>query len=63
MTDKKARSVKYWPEDERPRERLIAHGLASLSKTQLLAIMIKNAKLDVADLAMALLVIHFPDSG
>ncbi|OGW53139.1 MAG: hypothetical protein A2Z46_02465 [Nitrospirae bacterium RBG_19FT_COMBO_55_12] len=37
-------TVKHWPEDERPRERLIAHGPASLSDAQLLAIIIRNGK-------------------
>jgi DNA repair protein RadC len=57
MTDKKARSVKQWPEGERPRERLAVHGPASLSKGQLLAIIIKYYKAGrtALDLAMALL--------
>jgi DNA repair protein RadC len=38
------KSVKHWPEDERPRERLIAHGTAGLSDAQLLAIIIRNGK-------------------
>jgi len=66
MTVKKARSVKHWPEDERPRERLIAHGPASLSNAQLLAIIIKKGKAGrtALDLAMALLVkFNFPDNG
>ena len=46
MTGKKARSVKHWPEGERPRERLTAHGPATLANAQLLAIIIKIAKLD-----------------
>jgi len=58
MPEKKNRSVKHWPEDERPRERLIAHGPASLSDAQLLAIIIKNGKAGrtALDLAMELLV-------
>jgi DNA repair protein RadC len=44
MTDKKARSVKHWPEDERPRERLIKLGPATLSDAQLLAIIIRSGK-------------------
>ena len=44
MPDKNAMTVKHWPEDERPRERLIAHGPASLSDAQLLAIIIRNGK-------------------
>ena len=45
MTMDKKNSVKHWPEDERPRERLIAHGPAALSEAQLLAIIIRNGRL------------------
>jgi DNA repair protein RadC len=38
------KSVKDWPEEERPRERLIAHGPSTLSEAQLLAILIRNGK-------------------
>jgi DNA repair protein RadC len=38
------KSVKDWPEGERPRERLIAHGPAMLSEAHLLAILIRNGK-------------------
>ena len=53
----KKNTVKHWPEDERPRERLIAHGPASLSDAQLLAIIIKNGKAgrSALDLALELL--------
>ncbi|MDA8421827.1 MAG: DNA repair protein RadC [Nitrospiraceae bacterium] len=44
MTFVRNKSVKEWPEDERPRERLIAHGPAALSEAQLLAILIRNGK-------------------
>ena len=44
MTVVRNKSVKEWPEDERPRERLIAHGPATLSEAQLLAILIRNGK-------------------
>jgi DNA repair protein RadC len=37
-------SVKEWPEDERPRERLILHGASSLSEAHLLAIIIRNGR-------------------
>ncbi len=40
----KKNSVKHWPEDERPRERLIAHGPAGLSDAQLLGIIIRNGR-------------------
>ncbi|MCK9420117.1 MAG: DNA repair protein RadC [Nitrospirae bacterium] len=44
MTEKKNRSVKHWPQDERPRERLIMHGPSTLSEAQLLAIIIRNGR-------------------
>ncbi len=49
----KRTTVKHWPEDERPRERLILHGPAALSDAQLLAIIVKMGRpgrtaLDVA---------------
>ena len=34
------RSIKEWPEDERPREKAMRHGISSLSKSELLAILI-----------------------
>lgn len=40
MAYSKSRSVKDWPEDERPRERLEKYGPAALSDAQLLAIII-----------------------
>ncbi len=50
-------SVKQWPEEERPRERLLKHGSASLSDAQLLAIIIKMGKpgRSALDLALELL--------
>ena len=44
MSENSKTSVKDWPEDERPRERLIKNGPASLSDAQLLAIIIRNGK-------------------
>ncbi|HAP36594.1 MAG TPA: hypothetical protein DCQ28_11885, partial [Bacteroidetes bacterium] len=46
-------TIKEWPEDERPREKLIRHGAASLSDSELLAILInigtkKSSAVDVA---------------
>jgi len=35
-------SIKKWPEDERPRERLLEHGVESLSDAQLLAIILRT---------------------
>ncbi len=40
----KGRSVKHWPEDERPRERLLSHGAATLSDAHLLAIIIRSGE-------------------
>jgi DNA repair protein RadC len=34
------RSIKEWPVDERPREKAMMHGIASLSKPELLAILV-----------------------
>nr|MDA8079097.1 DNA repair protein RadC [Nitrospiraceae bacterium] len=51
------RSIKNWPEDERPRERLLRHGAGSLSDAQLIAIILRtggNGK-SALDLAMELL--------
>jgi DNA repair protein RadC len=36
------RSIKDWPEEERPRERLLAHGPESMSDGQLLAIILRT---------------------
>jgi len=36
------KSIKDWPEDERPRERLLRHGPESLSDAQLLAIILRT---------------------
>jgi len=57
MDSSAKKSVKQWPEAERPRERLIANGPASLSDAQLLAIIIKNGKAGrtALDLALELL--------
>jgi DNA repair protein RadC len=57
MSGESKKSVKHWPEDERPRERLIAHGPATLSDAQLLAIIIKMGKpgRSALDLALELL--------
>jgi DNA repair protein RadC len=35
-------SIKDWPEDERPRERLVKYGENNLSDAQLLAILINS---------------------
>ncbi len=50
-------AIKNWPEDERPRERLIKYGAGSLSDAQLLAIILRTGNKDrsAVDLAMALI--------
>ena len=50
-------SIKEWPEDERPREKLLKHGAAALSDSELLAILIKtgSGKQSAVDLAKKLL--------
>jgi DNA repair protein RadC len=40
MGKEDASSIKHWPEDERPRERLVKFGGGALSDAQLLAILI-----------------------
>ncbi len=49
--------IKEWPEDERPREKLLKHGAASLSDSELLAILINtgSGKQSAVDLAKKLL--------
>lgn len=55
-------SIKYWPEGERPRERLIKHGPSSLSDAEVLAIILRTGdsttNKSAVDLARTLLA-HF----
>lgn len=44
MPEDRKKTVKDWPEDERPRERLLKHGPSSLSDAQLLAIIIRSGE-------------------
>lgn len=52
-------AIKDWPEDDRPRERLMKHGAESLSDVQLLAIIIRSGdgveKTSAVDLARVLI--------
>lgn len=50
-------SIKYWAEDDRPREKLLAKSPASLSNSELLAILINNGtrKKSAIDLAKEIL--------
>lgn len=40
MAEKVRQSIKEWPLDERPREKAMMHGISSLSKSELLAILV-----------------------
>lgn len=59
MPGKNSVSIKYWPEDERPRERLIKYGSSTLSDAHLLGILIgsgdRRAKKNAVDLSRDLL--------
>ncbi len=57
MAEERRKSVKEWPENERPRERLVKFGAGSLSDAQLLAILIRNGRggRSAVDLGMELL--------
>lgn len=47
MTDKlHKKSIKEWPEDERPREKAYRHGFAALSKAELLAILVGSGTVE-----------------
>src|SRR3989338_3365963 len=50
-------AIKDWPEDERPRERLVKYGAESLSDAQLLAIILRtgNKNRSAVDLARTLI--------
>lgn len=53
------KSINDWPEDERPCERLLRHGSASMSDTQLIAIILRTGagSNSALDLAMELITI------
>lgn len=50
--------IKDWPEDERPREKLLKHGSATLSDAELIAILLRSGtgSITALDLAKSLLV-------
>jgi DNA repair protein RadC len=54
------RKIKSWPEDERPRERLLRHGPEALSEAQLLAIILRTGtgRQGVLELALGLIETH-----
>ena len=59
MPGKNSASIKHWPEDERPRERLIKYGSSNMSEAHLLGILIgsgdRRAKKNAVDLGRDLL--------
>lgn len=53
-------SIKFWPEQERPRERLLSHGAASLSDVELLAIFLRSGSKQHSAVELSrLLISHF----
>ncbi|HCU64595.1 MAG TPA: hypothetical protein DF774_02420 [Rheinheimera sp.] len=46
-------SIKQWPQAERPREKLLAHGAASLTDAELLAVFLGNGLVGVDALALS----------
>ena len=38
-------SIRHWPEGERPREKLLARGSATLSDAELLAVLLGSGKI------------------
>lgn len=46
-------AIKQWPADERPREKLVRHGAASLSDAELLAILINNGTANISAVEVA----------
>lgn len=59
MPGKNSSAIKHWPEDERPRERLIKYGSSALSDAHLLGILIgsgdRRSKKNAVDLSLDLL--------
>ena len=53
-------SIKHWPEQERPRERLLAQGAQSLSDAELLAIFLRSGSQQHSAVELGrLLIQHF----
>lgn len=50
--------IKYWPESERPRERLLSRGGGSLSDAQLLAILLRTGDQGISALDLAIVLIN-----
>ena len=55
---KQGRGIIHWPETERPRERLLREGPASLSDAQLLAILLRVGRQDASAVQVAIEVLH-----
>ena len=54
MTDKsKATGIKSWPQDDRPREKLLKHGVGALSNSELLAILLRTGVAGVSAIDLA----------
>jgi DNA repair protein RadC len=51
--NKPSTSIKNWPEDERPREKLVANGSQSLSNSELLAILIRLGRKEKSAIDLA----------
>ncbi len=47
-------SIKYWPADDRPREKMILKGPAALSNSELIAILINNGNKEKSALMIAM---------
>src|SRR5206468_3938396 len=45
-------TIKDWPEEDRPREKLLARGAQSLSETELLAIILRNGNASTGESAI-----------
>ena len=55
---KQPTGIPYWPETERPRERLLAKGAETLSDAQLLAILLRTGRRDSSAVHVAMEVLH-----
>ncbi|MCP9462248.1 MAG: DNA repair protein RadC [Nitrospira sp.] len=53
-----AKGISYWPESERPRERLLSKGPEVLSDAQLLAILLRTGRRDSSAVQVAMELLH-----
>ena len=56
-------SIKEWPEGERPREKLLAHGAAALSDAELLAILLRVGTRGMSAVDLARLFVELSLAG